>query len=307
MSETTGNTGDRPLLGVTLLLACLLLMAAMSALVKLLGEGYPVQQILLFRFGFAALTFAFLVPGSGGMATLKTDRPIDHAIRTGSGIIALSTFFFAITAIPIADATAISYAAPVFIVVLSIVFLGERIGIQRWLAVIVGFVGMILIAKPGVVTLDIGYIAAIVSAVTSAMVAVWLRRLAPTEKTVTIGLYYNVTGTVVIGLWVVSTGWITPDPVDLALMVLLGVIAGPQQYLFAASYRFAEASLLAPIDYAILIFAAAIGYLFWGEVPSLTTWIGCAIITGSGIFVAYRERVVGRKPRARKRLTRERV
>ena len=286
------HLGDKPLLGVALFLGCLMLMSGITALVKLLGEGYPLQQLLLFRFGLAAITFVCLMPGNGGFSVLNTRRPLDHAIRTWSGIISLSAFFYAVTQIPIADATAISYAAPIFIVLLSIPFLGETIGIRRWFAVLFGFAGMLLIAKPGVLAFEPGYIAAIVSAVFGAMVAVWLRRLAPTEKTVTSGLYYNTTGALVMAIWVATTGWTMPSLPDLALMILLGLIAGPQQYLFAAAYRFAEASMLAPLDYVILIFAAIIGYVFWGEVPALTTWVGCAIIAASGIFTAYRERIV---------------
>lgn len=173
------HLGDKPLLGVMLLLGCLFLMSGISALVKLLGEGYPIQQLLLFRFGFAALTFACLLPRNGGLDALKTDRPTDHAIRTWSGIIALSAYFYAVTVIPIADAVAISYAAPIFIVVLSIPFLGERIGLQRWAAVAIGFVGMLLIAKPAFTSIEFGYLAAIASAVFGAMVAVWPRPREP--------------------------------------------------------------------------------------------------------------------------------
>lgn len=108
----------------------------------------------------------------------------------------------------------------------------------------------------------------------------------------TSGFYYNGTGALVAAVWVASTGWTPPTIVDLGLMVLLGLMAGPQQYSFAAAYRFAEASMLAPLDYVILIFAAIIGYLFCHEIPSATTWAGCAIIAASGIFAAYRERVV---------------
>jgi len=291
-TETVSHLGDRPLLGVTLLMGCLIAMAGISALVKLLGTDYPIQQLLMFRFGIAALIFLCLASRNGGVQALKTRRPFDHAVRTLCGIVSLSAYFYAITEIPIADASAISYAAPIFVVVLSIPFLGERIGLQRWLAVLAGFVGMLLIARPGVMSLEVGYIAAIASALFGAMVVVWLRRLAKTEKTITSGFYYNTTGALLAVGWVLLTGWTTPSATDLALLVLLGLLAGPQQYLLAASFRFAEASMLAPLDYAFLIFAAVIGYVFWGEVPTLITWIGCAIIAASGIFAAYRERVV---------------
>ncbi len=294
-SHSESHTRDRPMLGVAMLMGCLLLMTAITAVVKLMAEGYSIQQLLFFRFLFAALPFLILLPRNGGVALLRTRRPLDHAIRSGAGIVALAMYFYAIATIPVADATALSYAAPVFIVVLSIPFLGEQIGVRRWAAVAAGFIGMLLIARPGGVAFEWGYAAAIGSGFFGAMVSVWLRRLAPTERTMTIAIYYNCAGALIYGAWTMIDGWTTPDATDLALLILLGLLASPQQYLFAGAYRFAEASMLAPLDYTIMIFAAAVGYLFWAEIPALTTWIGCGIIAASGIFVAHRERVARRR------------
>lgn len=292
MSSTASRLGDRPMLGIMLLIASLLVMAWIGGLAKTLSVHYSVAQILLFRFGFAAIQFLALLPRHGGIGALRTRRLGDHAVRTFSGITALSLFFYAISTVPLADATALAYAAPIFIVLLSIPLLGEAIGYRRWIAIIAGFAGVLLIAQPSglVPGSGLGYLAGIGSAFFGAMVSVFLRRMASTEQTSTIAIIYNSTGALVFGGWVLVTGWVTPSAGDLFLLILLGVLAGPQQYLLTVSYRFAEASLLAPIDYIAMIAAALVGYVFWSEIPALTTWAGCAVIAGSGIFVAYRER-----------------
>lgn len=278
------------MLGILMLMASLLTMAGMGALAKLLSGSFSVAQILLFRYALATLPFLLLLPRNGGIETLRIANPAGLAIRTFSGITALSLYFYAIATIPLADATALAYAAPIFIVILSIPFLGEVIGYRRWGAVVVGFVGVLLITQPGGAGWSLGYLAGVGSAFFGAVVSVWLRRLAPTERTATIAIYYNLTGALCFGAWVLMTGWTNPGLSEVALLILLGLLAGPQQYLLTASYRYAEASLLAPYDYIAMMFAAVIGYVFWSEIPALTTWAGCGIIAGSGIFVAYRER-----------------
>lgn len=298
-NTTASRLGDRPMLGIVLLVACLFVMAGIGGLAKNLSAHYSIAQILLFRFGFAVFPFLIMLPRNGGLEALRTRRLGDHAIRTLSGITALSLFFYAIATIPLADATALAYAAPIFIVLLSIPLLGETIGYRRWFAILAGFAGVVLIVQPSALLsgegLGIGYLAGIGSAFFGAVVSVFLRRMAPTERTSTIAIFYNSTGAVVFCVWVFATGWVMPTINDLFLLILLGVLAGPQQYLLTASYRYAEASLLAPFDYISMIIAALVGYVFWAEIPALTTWAGCAVIAGSGIFVAYRERIKKRK------------
>lgn len=274
-----------------MILASLVVMAGIGGLVKSLAGDISIAQILLFRYTLATLPFLLLLPRHGGVDALRVRNPVGLVIRTVSGITALAFYFYTIAAIPLADATALAYAAPVFIVVLSIPVLGEKIGVQRWSAVAAGFIGVLLIAQPAGTGAYLGYLAGIGSAFFGAVVSVWLRVLAPTERTSTIAIYYNAAGAAVFACWVLVTGWIAPTVSQLLLLFLLGALAGVQQYLLTAAYRFSEASLLAPFDYAAMIIAAAVGYLFWAEVPAVMTWVGCGIIALSGIFVAHRERV----------------
>ena len=265
-------------------------MALISASVKALSDSYPLGEILLIRFAFAALFFWFILLSTTGLSGLSTNRPFGHAIRTVSGITSLSLFFFAVSVIPMADATALSYSAPIFITLLSIFLLKETIGVRRWLAIIAGFIGVLLIAQPGGAGWNIGVVAGIASAITGALVAIWLRRLSSTERSVTIGLYYNNTGVLVCIVWVLLMGGVLPRGEDLLLFCVFGAMCAAQQWLLTNSFRYAEASLLAPFEYLAMIFAAIVGYLFWGEVPVLTTWIGAAVIASSGLFIFVRKR-----------------
>jgi drug/metabolite transporter (DMT)-like permease len=253
------------LLGIWTFIGNLLLMALISAAVReLVNRDYPLSEVLLFRYIFASDFFWIILLSTAGLAGLATQRPLDHTIRGFSGIVSLALFYFAITRISIADATAIAYAAPIFITVLSIYLLGEVIGLRRWLAVAAG------------------------SAFTGALVAIWLRKLSSSEKSVAIGLYYNNLGALVCLVWVLLSAWLTPRGDDLWLFLGFGLGCGMQQWLLTVSFRYAQASLLAPFEYLAMVFAAIVGFVFWGEVPVATTWIGGAVIAASGLFIFVR-------------------
>ena len=279
----------KPWLGALLSLGSLAALAILGAMVKGLGERYPVAELLFFRFGFAVIFLLGFLPRAGGARALATGRPLDHALRAGFGVTGLTCYFVALTSIPLAEATALFFAAPIFVTALSPLLLGERIGRWRWAAVVAGFAGVIVIVNPGGVTWQIGTVAGVGSALFGALVNIWLRRLSRTEATVTIALYYNTTGVVLCGLWLGTFGWVAPLGDDWLWLVALGLVGGLGQYLMTASFRFAEASILAPLEYLSLIFAAGLGYLIWQEVPSWRTWAGALVIVASGLFVIYRE------------------
>jgi drug/metabolite transporter (DMT)-like permease len=287
---TLSERRDHPLLGISAFVGNIILMALISALVKTLAQAYPLGEILLIRFIFASLSFWLILFSTAGFIALKTRRPIDHMIRSFSGIFSLGMFYYAVSVIPIADATALAYAAPIFITLFSIFLLDEIIGIRRWLAVITGFIGVLLIAQPGGAEWNAGFGAAIGSAVSGALVAIWLRRLSSSEKSVTIGVYYNSTGTLFCLALVAYGGWVLPVGNDLFLFLVFGLMCAAQQWLLTVSFRYAEASLLAPFEYLALVFAAIVGFVFWDEVPVLTTWLGAAVIAGSGLFIFMRKR-----------------
>ena len=280
---------DHPAMGVATFVGNLLLMSLISALVKILATTYPLSEILLIRFVFAMLFFWVILFWKTGLSGLVTRRPMEHALRSLSGIFSLAMFYFAITTIPIADATAIAYSAPIFITLFSIFMLDEIIGIRRWLAVFVGFAGVLLIAQPGGAEWGPGMLAAIASAIVGALVSIWLRRLSASERSVTVGLYYNSSGTLFCIGWVLVTGALLPRGMDLLLLLAFGLMCAAQQWLLTISFRYAEASFLAPFAYLTMIFAAIVGYVFLGEVPVLTTWLGAVVIAASGLFIFRRK------------------
>jgi drug/metabolite transporter (DMT)-like permease len=296
---TMGEQRDHPGLGVATFVGNLMVMALIGAGVReLVLRGYPLGEVLLFRFLFAGSFFWVILISTVGFMALATRRRLDHAIRGVSGVVSLSLFFFSITRIPIADATAIAHAAPIFITVMSIFLLGEVIGPRRWVAVLLGFVGVLLIARPQTESWNVGTLAALGSAMAGAMVAIWLRKLSSSEKSVVIGVYYNSLGSLVCVGWVLISGWLTPRGGDLLLFAAFGLGCGLQQWLLTVSFRYAEASLLAPLEYLAMVFAAIVGYAFWGEIPVLTTWIGAAVIAASGVFIISRrqKRIPASKP-----------
>jgi drug/metabolite transporter (DMT)-like permease len=283
------NQSDRPGLGIATFVGNLAVMALISAAVRELVErDYPLGEVLLLRYLFASVIFLTILLSTSGLQGFTSKRPLAHAIRSFSGVISLALLYFAITRIPIADATAIAYAAPIFITVLSIFLLGEKIGVHRWLAVTVGFIGVLLIAQPGGEQWDIGVIAAAVSAFTGAFVVIYLRKLSSSEKPATIGTYYNSLGALLCLGWVVLSGWVSPREQDLILLSGFALACGLQQWLLTVSFRYAEASLLAPFEYLAMVFAAIVGFFFWNEIPVLTTWIGAAFIAGSGLYIFVR-------------------
>ena len=213
---------------------------------------------------------------------------MDHAFRSIAGFTSLALLYYSLSRIPLADATALAYSAPIFITFLAIFLLKETIGVRRWIAIFTGFIGVILIAQPGGASWNLGVGAAIVSAITGALVAIWLRRLSSSERSVAVGLYYNSTGVVICLVWVLITGWLVPHRGELILFGAFGLMCAAQQWLLTISFRYAEASLLAPFEYLAMVFAAIVGYVFWGEIPVLTTWIGAAVIAASGLFIFMR-------------------
>ncbi len=274
------------------------MMSLLSAGVRELVErDYPLGEVMLFRYLLASLFFWIILLSTAGFAGLATRRPLDHAIRSISGLVSLGLLYFAITRIPIADATALAYAAPIIITLLSIFLLDEQIGARRWAAVLCGFAGVLLIARPEADNWDIGVAAAACSAFTGALVVIWLRKLASSENPVATGIYYNSFGSLVCLTWVILSGWFTPRAEDMLLLLVFGLGCGIQQWLLTISFRYAAASLLAPFEYLAMVFAAIVGFVFWDEIPVLTTWVGAAVIAGSGLFI-FRRRQRGMRQAA---------
>ena len=280
---------DNQWVGVGLYLIALVAVVLISMLVKATSDRVPVQQALLFRFGFCLLPLLLIGKLSREKLVLRTNRMGDYLIRSVAGISSIGLFFVAVGLIPLATATAISYAAPIFCVVFSIPLLGERIGPRRWLAVVIGFFGVLIVSWPGSEIIHIGSIAGVGSAIGGALVVIYLRKMSDTESPLTTSLFYNAFGALVFLLWCSAIGWTPLTGNDLYRMIAIGLLAGIQQFCFANAFRFAEATFLAPFEYLTLVLAALAGFVFWGETPTSATWIGGIIIAAAGMFMLQRK------------------
>ena len=292
--------------GILLKVASALLFAVMSMLVRWVSDSVPVGQTVFFRSAFAILPVIGIYAWRRQLAAaVRTSRPFGHVTR---GLIGLAGMFFSFAALarlPLAEVTAIGFAAPLITVALAVLFLGERVRVYRWSAVAVGFVGVLVMLSPhlGAGTphgpqAALGALLAVAAAVASAGATIQTRRLTGSESVSAIVFYFSVL-TTIGGLATLPLGWVMPAGSQLAALVAIGLLGGFAQLLMTESFRLAPVSAVAPFDYTSIIWAFILGYAVFGEVPLPVVFLGAAIVTLAGLFVILRERQLGlRRPPA---------
>jgi drug/metabolite transporter (DMT)-like permease len=289
---------DRPLLAILLKLIAMFLFSLMFAGVKWVGPTIPVGEIVFFRASIGMLMIVLATTLTGGPSLLATKRIGTHATRSLLGVTAMFCNFLAVTFIPLADATAIAFAAPMFIVILAALILKEQVHIFRWSAVVIGFAGvLVIVSAEGRGAGDgniIGAAFALSGAGLSAMAMIVLRRMSAHENSEAIAFYFMLTSAVV-GLLTIFLGWKMPSAAELPVLISMGVFGGIGQLFLSFSYRFGEASVIAPFDYSMMIWAASLGYFLFGDVPTAQVLIGASCVTGAGLLILWRERVLGRQ------------
>ena len=285
-----------------------LLFAAMSALVRQLGDVAPVGQMVFFRSAFAILPVVVIYAIRGELSTaVRTGRPFGQLGRGLLSVGGMFTNFSALTRLPLADATAISFASPLITVVLAAIILKERVRVYRWTAVVVGFAGVIVMLVPhfdvnqyaaaGVATAaTIGSVLALTSAVCNAGTVIQTRRLTQSETTSSIVFYFSLV-CAIAGALTLPFAWHSPTGSELVALISLGVLGGVAHIFLTESYRHAMASVVAPFDYSAMLWALLLGYWMFGELPSALVYAGAAIVAGAGLFVIWRERALGLKRR----------
>jgi len=292
-----------PFKAIGLKLISALLFAAMSALVRQLGDVAPVGQMVFFRSAFAILPVVVIYAIRGELATaVRTNRPLGQLGRGLLSVCGMFTNFSSLTRLPLADATAISFASPLITVALAAVVLKERVRIYRWSAVSIGFVGVIVMLIPhfdisayagaGGAVAAVGSIFAITSAFCNAGTVIQTRRLTQTETTSSIVFYFSLV-CAIAGALTLPFAWHSPNAHELAGLVALGILGGLAHIFLTESYRFAPASVVAPFDYSSLLWALLLGYWLFGELPDTLVYVGAAIVTAAGLFVIWRERQLG--------------
>ena len=280
-------------LGVLYGIASVACFAMMDASVKWL-DMFPVGQVLFSRFFFGLIPILMLVPRGEFKTFYKTSRPKLHAFRAITGTLAIIALFIALREIPLADAVSLTFGGPIFVTLGSIFFLSEKVGIKRWLAVLIGFFGMLLIVKPAYEELNIYYIFPIIFCIFFACVALSIRSLSSTEPNYRIALYFSLLS-MIVGLLTLPFGWVMPNKFELFLLIFTGLVGSVANILLTVSLRYAEASLVTPTKYLNLVFAILLGYFIWSEIPKLLTLVGAGLIIISSVIIFMRESELKKK------------
>jgi drug/metabolite transporter (DMT)-like permease len=289
--------------GILFLCAGALVFSLQDAVIKWVSGNYPLPQVLAIRALVAFAPLFLLLRLDGGIAGLRTRQPGLQLLRGALLLGAYACYYLAIAAIPLAEAVSLSFSAPLFIVALSGPFLGERIGVSRWLAVIVGFIGVLVICRPGRAAIDPAALLTVAGAVFYAAAAIMGRRLGATARASVMAFYQNIVflaGALVMGalaghggaaefshasLQFLLRGWVMPDLVDFLLIASTGLVAAVASWCLTHAYRIAEANVVAPFEYSSIIWGVLWGFLVWGEVPTLYTLAGVLLIVGAGLYV----------------------
>jgi drug/metabolite transporter (DMT)-like permease len=294
--------GNHPLRGIGLKVASVCIFVVMATCLKA-AEGIPAGQLVFYRSLFAIIpVIAWLMWKRQLRVGLKTANPLGHVLRGLIGVGSMGLGFFGLTKLPLPESTAIGYASPLLLVILGALLLKERVFIYRWTAVIVGLAGVGIMLWPRLTLLThpeglgagetVGVLAALGAAFLSAFAMLQVRRLVQTERTETIVLYFFVSASF-LSLLTLPFGWVWPNPQQTVLLVSAGIAGGIAQILLTACYRYADLSVIAPFEYTSLLLSLIIGYVIFGDVPTLMMIIGASIVVCSGIFVVLREHYLG--------------
>jgi drug/metabolite transporter (DMT)-like permease len=281
---------DRPFKGIALILASTIFLGVSDVTAKYLSTTLPSIEIAWIRFVvFALIMVPAMTPGSPLFA-LPTNR-LGLQLLRGLTVLASSLFFISgLSFLPIAEASATGFVAPLFVTALSIIFLGEKVGLRRWIATAIGLVGVIIILRPGSGAFHPAAFFPIVSALAWAGTLIMTRMMSGTERAITVMTYSSIAGVCILTA-LVPFVWVAPSWHDVMLGVFIGVASTTGQWIVVLAFRYAGASVLAPFSYTQLLWVSIGGFLVFGEVPDAYTVIGAAFIVASGLYTAHRERV----------------
>ena len=252
------------------------------------SEDYPLGQVLFFRGFFGVVIYFFIMPRERIKNFYYTKRAGLHLLRCLSGLIALIAIFIALRKLPLATVVSISFAAPIFTTIFSIFLLNEKVGFYRWLAVSIGFIGIIIITEPGFDDLNIYYLFPIIFCLGLSYVAITIRQLSTTEPVWLIALNFSIVITLA-SLFTIPFGWVMPNVKDLALLCMIGFFGGFANLWLRQSFKLSEVSLVSPLKYLALIFGIFFGYLIWDEIPTIRTLLGALLVIASSLIILRRE------------------
>ncbi|PPR28696.1 MAG: Riboflavin transporter [Alphaproteobacteria bacterium MarineAlpha9_Bin1] len=276
-----------------------LLFSIMHASIKHISSDIHPFEVAFFRnlFGLVVIAPWFI---KYGIKPLITNRIKLHFLRSVFNVIAMLTFFYALSVSPLAEVASLSFTAPLFATLLAIIFLGEKIGIRRSAAIIIGFIGAAIIVNPDYKTINMGHMCVLISASIWSVSLIFIKILGKTESSVTI-TSYMVLFMIPLSAIAASFYWIMPSLNDLLVLAIIGITGTYAQMLLAQALKEEDTVVIMPFDFLKLVWAVLIGYLIFSEVPQVNTWIGSIIIFSSTLYVAYRERKI--PPKVDKNIT----
>ncbi|MGH1411878.1 MAG: DMT family transporter [Pelagimonas sp.] len=288
-----------PFRGIALKLCSVFLFTIMASLIKATADLVPPGEAVFFRSFFAIPIIVCWLAMRGDLKTgFKVKRPLGHFWRGAIGVSAMGFGFASLGLLPLPEVTAIGYAAPMLTLILAAILLGERLRLFRISAVVLGLVGVVVAMWPRLSLDDIDKVAALgvscvlISAVLRALAHVHIRKLVATEETSAIVFYFSLTATL-FSLVTVPFGWAWPGIAGAGMLIASGLVGGVAQIFLTSAYKFAEAAVLAPFDYASILFAILFGYFFFAEVPTNMVLAGSAIVMAAGGLIIWRERQLG--------------
>ena len=276
-------------LGVVYMIMSVLFFSFMDILIKITDE-YAVGQVMFFRAVFGLIPIFFLIPKNRLRDFYKTKHVSLHFYRSFFGAIAMAAIFVGLRNLQLAEVTSLAFSGPIWVVIFSMVFLSEKIRTKRWVAVGLGFIGVLIISKPGFDNLNYYYIFPIIFCIGFAGVSILIRKLTLAGETVWLIAFYFSVASGLGGLATFPLGdWIMPTKYDLVLLILVGLLGGIANLTLTQSYKLAEITLTTPLKYLSLVFAIIFGFYFFNEVPSINTLLGAGLIVISSGIIFFRE------------------
>ncbi len=301
--NTTAESYDRPLKSICYLIGGVFIFSLQDVIIKWISGKYPVHEIVLIRSCFAIIPILIIARLEGGLNLLGTRHVAAHLIRSFVMFCTYICFYLSLAVLPLAETVSLFYSAPIFITILSVIFLDEKVEFKSWMAVLVGFLGVIIMMKNGTKIIDPAAILAVLAAFLYAVGSILTRRLGKTETGVSLAFYPTtmyIPFSAILGLSLNHTAiirgfhpslafllreWQFPLQEDLFLFVLLGLIAASGFYFLSQAYRLAQPSTIAPFEYIYLPLGVVWGFVFWKDILELQSVIGMGLILGSGLYI----------------------
>lgn len=279
---------QNPRLGIAMLCAGVAFFGMGEACVKILSKDYEILQVVWARYIFHALVFLLIFSRTGIVSQMRTSRPFLHLARSVALMLGTITFFTALIYLSLPEAVAINFAAPLLVTALSIPFLGEKVGPRRWAAILVGFMGVLVIIRPGLGVMHWAAFLPLLTAICYAAYQIMTRIAGRTEDTKTSLFWTSAVGCVVMSC-IAPFVWTQPDAAAWALMVATGALFGFGHYLLIRAFEIAPVSTLSPFLYTQLIWVTIISILVFSQYPDIFSLIGASIVVGSGLYIWHRE------------------